>query len=104
MGIQDIVEGKKQWRAHAARVKSLPPDYQVVYREIQRYLFKVGPVDLVDGPLLSDLVDLFEHGAADGKGVLAITGADVAAFCDRLVKDCPTYADHYQESVGRDEG
>ena len=42
MGIQDIIEGKKQWRAHMARVKALPPDYQIVYKEIQRYFFKVG--------------------------------------------------------------
>ena len=52
MGIQDIIEGKKQWRAHMARVKALPPDYQIVYKEIQRYLFKVGPVDVDDGTLL----------------------------------------------------
>jgi DNA-binding ferritin-like protein (Dps family) len=99
MGIQDIIEGKKQWRAHMARVKAFPPDYQVVYEEMQRYLFKVGPVGLADGTLLSDIVDLFEQGAADGKGVLELTGNDVAAFCDELVKDSPTYADSYQESL-----
>lgn len=62
MGIQDIIEGKKQWRAHMARVKALPPDYQIVYKEIQRYLFKVGPIDLPDGPLLPGIVDFFEEG------------------------------------------
>nr|WP_216853869.1 DUF1048 domain-containing protein [Phytoactinopolyspora halotolerans] len=46
MGIHDIIEGKKQWRAHMARVKALPRDYQIVYKEIQRYFFKVGPVGL----------------------------------------------------------
>jgi DNA-binding ferritin-like protein (Dps family) len=99
MGIQDIVEGKKQWRAHLSRVKALPRDYQVVYKEIQRYLFKVGPVGLTDGTLLSDLVDLFEQGAADGRGVLEVTGSDVAAFCDGLVGDSPAYAHIYQESI-----
>ena len=59
VGIQDIIEGKKQWRAHAARVKALPPDYQIV----------IGP--------------------------------DVAAFCDGLIGDSPTYADVYQESIAR---
>lgn len=68
MGIQDIIEGKKQWRAHMARVKALPPDYQIVYKEIQKYLFKVGPIDLPDGPLLPGIVDFFEEGAAAGKG------------------------------------
>jgi DNA-binding ferritin-like protein (Dps family) len=100
MKIHDIIEGKKEWRAHVARVKALPQDYQVVYKEIQKYLFKVGPVELVDGTaLLSGIVDLFEEGAARGKGVLEVTGNDVAAFCDDLIKDSKTYADIYQESV-----
>ena len=92
MGIRDIIEGKRQWRAHMARVKELPPDYQVVYREMQRYLFKVGPVDLPDGRLLSGIVDFFEEGVAAGKGVLELIGNDVAAFCDDLVKDSRTSA------------
>ncbi|MEV5256400.1 DUF1048 domain-containing protein [Streptomyces werraensis] len=99
MGIQDIIEGKKQWRAHMARVKALPPDYRIVYKEMQKYLFKVGPVDLIDGPLLPGIVDFFEEGAASGKGVLELIGSDVAAFCDDLIKDSRTYADLYQESI-----
>ena len=94
MSIQDIIEGKKKWRAHVARVKALPQDYQIVYKEIQSYLFKVGPVDLTEGTdLLSGIVDLFEEGAASGKDVLKVTGSDVAAFCDDLIKDSKTYAD-----------
>ena len=104
MGIQDIIEGKKQWRAHVARVKALPPDYQIVYKEMQRYLFKVGPVDLADGSLLSGIVDFFEEGVAAGKGVLELIGDDVAAFCDDLIKDSPTYADVYQESLSGKPG
>ncbi|GGV25634.1 hypothetical protein GCM10010277_06710 [Streptomyces longisporoflavus] len=104
MGIQDVIEGKKQWRAHMARVKALPPDYQIVYKEMQKYLFKVGPVDLPDGPLLSGIVDFFEEGAAAGKGVLELIGTDVAAFCDGLIKDSRTYADLYQESLNNASG
>ncbi|MDA3648479.1 DUF1048 domain-containing protein [Saccharopolyspora indica] len=99
MGIQDIIEGKKQWRAHVARVKTLPPDYQIVYKEMQKYLFKVGPVDLPEGPLLPEIVDFFEEGVAAGKGVLELIGDDVAAFCDGLIKDSPTYAEIYQQSI-----
>nr|WP_295975057.1 DUF1048 domain-containing protein [uncultured Bacillus sp.] len=100
MRIQDIIEGKKKWRAHVARVKALPKDYQIVYNEIQKYLFKVGPVELTDGMgLFSGIIDLFEEGASLGKGVLEVTGSDVAAFCDDLIKDAKTYADIYQESV-----
>lgn len=99
MGIQDIVEGKKQWRAHLARVKALPPDYRIVYQEMQKYFFKVGPVDLTEGQLLSGIVDFFEEGAAGGKGVLELIGDDVAAFCDELIKDSRTYAEIYQEAA-----
>ena len=99
MGIQDIIEGKRQWRAHLARVKALPPDYQIVYKEMQKYLFKVGPVELADGRLLPGIVDFFEEGVAAGKGVLELIGTDVAAFCDDLIKDSPTYAEVYQESI-----
>jgi len=103
MSIRDIIEGKKEWRAHVARVKALPKDYQIVYKEIQKYLFKVGPVELADGTgLLSGIVDLFEEGAASGKGVLEVTGRDVAAFCDDLIKDSKTYTDLIQESVDQE--
>ena len=93
MGVHDIIDGKRQWRAHMARVKALPADYQIVYKEIQRYLVKVGPAELPDGRLLADLVDFFEQGVAAGKGVLELIGNDVAAFCDDLVAQSRPYAD-----------
>ncbi|MCH3963579.1 MAG: DUF1048 domain-containing protein [Clostridium sp.] len=103
MRIQDIIEGKKEWRAHMARVKALPQDYQIVYKEIQKYLFKVGVVELTDVMgLLSGIMDLFEEGASSGKNVLEVTGRDVAAFCDDLIKDSKTYVDIYQESVDQE--
>jgi len=103
MRIQDIIEGKKEWRGHIARVKALPQDYQIVYKEIQKYLFKVGPIELTDGTgLLSGIIDLFEEGAALGKGVLEVTGSDVAAFCDNLIKDSKTYTDVAQEYVNQE--
>jgi DNA-binding ferritin-like protein (Dps family) len=71
---------------------------------MQRYLFKVGPIGLADGELLSGIVDFFEEGVAEGKGVLELIGTDVAAFCDGLVKDSPTYAKAYQDSISRKPG
>ena len=103
MSIKGIIEGKKVWRAHVARVKILPQDYQIVYKEIQKYLFKVGPVELHEGiGLLSDILSFFEEGAAAGKSVLEITGTDVAAFVDALIGDSKTYADLYQESANQE--
>jgi DNA-binding ferritin-like protein (Dps family) len=71
---------------------------------MQKYLFKVGPVSLSDGLLLPGIVDFFEEGVAEGKGVLELIGTDVAAFCDDLVKDSRTYADVYQESISGEPG
>ncbi|WP_077299873.1 DUF1048 domain-containing protein [Virgibacillus pantothenticus] len=102
MSIKKIIEGKKEWRAHVSRVKALPQNYQIVYKEIQKYLFKVGPVELNEGiGLLSEIINFFEEHAAAGKDVLAVTGTDVAAFCDALMEDSKTYADLYQESVNQ---
>jgi DNA-binding ferritin-like protein (Dps family) len=104
MSIREAIEGKRQWRkewrAHRARVKALPQDYQIVYDEIQKYLFKVGPAEQTEMmSVLTGIIDLFEEGAASGKGVLEVTGRDVAAFCDDLIKDSKTYADLIQESI-----
>ncbi len=99
----DDIKGKKEGRVHVARVKALPKDFQIVYKEIQKYLFKVGPVELTDGiDLLSGIIDLFEEGVAFGKGIIEVTGSDVAAFCDNLIKDSKTYADIYKESVDQE--
>ncbi|MEN2766082.1 DUF1048 domain-containing protein [Ornithinibacillus xuwenensis] len=100
MSIKKIIEGKKEWRAHVSRVKALPQDYEIVYKEIQKYLFKVGPIELSeDFGLLSEVLSFFEESSAAGKDVLEVTGTDVAAFCDELIGDSKTYADLYQESV-----
>ncbi|GAA1684419.1 DUF1048 domain-containing protein [Nonomuraea maheshkhaliensis] len=104
MGIHDIIQGKKQWRAHMARVKALPPDYEIVYKEIQRYYFKVGPIGLADGSLLTGLLEFFEEGVAAGTGVLELIGDDVAAFADELIKDSRTFAEVYQESISGEPG
>lgn len=100
MNIKDMIKGKKEWREHMARVKSLPKDYQIVYEEIQKYLYKVGPVELNEGiDLFIGIVDLFEEGAILGKAVLEVTGSDVATFCDDLIKDSKTYDDMNEEYV-----
>jgi DNA-binding ferritin-like protein (Dps family) len=87
MSIQAIIAGKKKWFAHVARVKALPQDYQMGYQEIQKYIFMASPAEHTDWmELLSGLIDLFEEGAALSKSMLEITGTDVAAFCEDLIR------------------
>jgi len=102
MKLRDMIQQKKQWRAHMRRVKRLPRDYQIVYHEMQKYIFLVGTVEFEGtASVLSGIVDLLEEGAAAGKDVLDVTGRDVAALCDELVAGVRTYADISQEETDR---
>ncbi|MEA4914960.1 MAG: DUF1048 domain-containing protein [Christensenella sp.] len=102
MKLRDMIQQKKQWRVHMRRVKALPRDYQIVYNEMQKYIFLIGTVEF-EGTIsvLSGIVDLFEEGAAAGKDVLDVTGKDVASLCDELVAGVRTYADIAQEESDR---
>jgi DNA-binding ferritin-like protein (Dps family) len=53
-------------------------------------------------PIFADLLDLFETAAAEGKPVLAVTGEDVAAFCDELLQNTNTYTANWREALNRD--
>jgi DNA-binding ferritin-like protein (Dps family) len=73
------------------RVKALPRDYQVVFKEISTYLLQMasGEAGLVN--MQFDIVDMFEAGARDGKDVLDIVGKDVIGFCDGLLEAVPEH-------------
>ena len=102
MKLQEMIQQKKQWHAHIRRVKRLPRDYQIVYHEMQKYIFLIGTIEY-EGTMdvLSGIVDLMEEGAAAGKDVLDVTGRDVAALCDELIAGMRTYADISQEEADR---
>lgn len=86
MGLKETIAAKQEWRALQQRAAQLPDDYMFVYREIQKYYLKVAPMETTSNlTVLTDLLALFESGAAEGKSVLAITGDDVAAFADDLL-------------------
>jgi DNA-binding ferritin-like protein (Dps family) len=98
-----VVGDKKEWRSMEARAAALPRDYQVVYREMKQYMFRFTSGDGMDVvAVLKDVLDLFETGAADGKGVLDVTGEDVAAFCDERLRGTPSFADRWRTSLNRD--
>ncbi|MGL4654899.1 MAG: DUF1048 domain-containing protein [Sarcina sp.] len=85
MDIKAIMKEKKEWKVYKERVKSLPRDYQIVYEEIQKYLYKVGYGEMNETEILIGIIDFFEEGAMLGKKVLEVTGDDVATFCDELI-------------------
>ena len=59
-----------------------------------------APTDWKDSSrIFVGILDLFEEGAAEGKKVTDLTGEDVAAFCDDLVKDEKTWKDKYRKKL-----
>jgi DNA-binding ferritin-like protein (Dps family) len=97
--LKKILGDKKEWKAMEARAKALPKDYRVVYHEIQQYIWKSSGVDAID--IFKGLLDLFEEGAVNGRSVLEITGDDVAAFCDELIRGAKTYVDRWREQLNQ---
>ena len=48
------------------------------------------------------LIDLFEEGASNGKSILEVTGEDVAAFVDELLKNTRTYTDDWRTKLNNE--
>lgn len=103
MSILDKVTGdlgeKKKYRENEKRAKALPTEYAEAYKEIKHYLWNTSGILTID-PLVS-LVALLEEAAADGKSVVDITGADVAAFADELVRGESSYKDKQREKLNK---
>lgn len=95
--ISRIVGDKKEWRAMEARAKMLPDEYGIVYEEIKHYIWKTGGIAGID--IFKGILDLFEEGAANKQHVLEITGDNVAAFCDELLRNAPTYTDKWRQEL-----
>jgi DNA-binding ferritin-like protein (Dps family) len=105
--IKRVVGEKRAFNRMQARAKALPKDYAYMYRKIQRYMFGnswrvTGGVEMDLTPLFADLLDLFETAAAEGRPVLDVTGEDVAAFCDELLRNTLTSAGGQGETLNRD--
>lgn len=91
------LEEKKEYRENEARAKALPAEYANAYKEIKKYIFSTSGI-LTMEPLLS-LVDMLEQAASEGKKVTEVTGPDVAAFADELVRDTKTYQDIQRDKL-----
>ena len=101
--LKKIIGDKKDWKRMEARADALPSDYRIVYGEIKKYMWKFTAGDGMDViAILSDLLGLFETGAADGRHALEVTGEDVAAFCDELLRNAKTYTENWRTSLNRD--
>jgi DNA-binding ferritin-like protein (Dps family) len=100
--LNKIIGDKKNWKRMEGRAKALPRDYQIVYGEIQPYMWQFTGGDGMDIiAILEDLLGLFETAAADGKRAIDVTGEDIAAFCDELLRNAKTYTENRREVLNR---
>ncbi len=98
-----IIGDKKEYRMMMARVKAMPEDYQFVFKKIQNYMFSRAGGDGMDMLKVQyDLIDMFGVGVAEDKSVLDITGADVAEFCDELLRNTKTWTEEGHNTLNRD--
>jgi len=78
---------KIDYKVYKKRIQALPEDYQIVFKEIEAFMWTFT----LDGrgmmSVLTDILELFESGAQGGKNVLDIVGDDVSNFCDGILKE-----------------
>ena len=101
--IKKMIEEKREYKQQMARVEAMPEDYKFVFKKIQSYMwmFTAGAgYDMME--VHNDLVELFESGIANSKKVLEITGDDVAAFCEELLKNCKTYTENWRDKLNHE--
>ena len=94
--IGDLDE-KKAYRKNEKRAQALPAEYAAAYKDIKHYIFTTSGI-LSMQPLVT-LVDLLEEAAADNRRVVDITGPDVAAFADELVRGEKSYRDQQSKKL-----
>lgn len=100
--IRSIRASKAEYRRQAARAAALPEDHRFVYDKVLGYIWPfAGGAGLDMLQTQYDLLDLFEAGAAAGRPVLAVTGEDVAAFCDALIRDNTLWPDRLRRRLNR---
>ncbi len=91
------LEEKREYKENEARAKALPKEYATAYKEIKHYIFQTSGI-LTMEPLKA-LADILEEAAANGKSVVEITGPDVAAFADELVRGEKSYYDNQRKKL-----
>ncbi len=98
-----LIGEKKEYKMMMARVEAMPKDYRFMFKKIQNYMWNFTAGDGYDMLKIHyELIDLFETGVLEGRRVIEITGEDVAAFCDELLRNTKTYMGNWREELNRD--
>ena len=79
---------KAEYNRHMERVKDLPSDYQLVFKEVQNFLWEFSAGDGMDMlPAMYGLLEFFEEGAANHLSVMELVGEDVGGFAENTLHE-----------------
>lgn len=102
--LKTIRSDRQEYKAYLARIQALPHDYRLVYEKSTQYMWQSygggSGYDMI--ALQTDLLELFESCAAEGRTVLEITGPDIAAFCDDLLRSTTTYQEKQRTKLNQE--
>lgn len=101
------LEDKRAYKKMMKRVDALPKDYQFTFRKIQHYMYTVGPSggDMTistNFTMFTDLVDLLEASAAEGRQILDVIGSDVGRFCDEFMRASVSNTETVREKLNKE--
>jgi DNA-binding ferritin-like protein (Dps family) len=104
--IGDLDE-KREYKQMIKRVDALPKDYSFAFKKIQKYMYSVGAPGgnmtiFTDMIMFTDLVDLFEASAIDGRQVIDVIGSDVDKFCDEFMSAYITNSETLREKLNKE--
>ncbi|SHN02311.1 DNA-binding ferritin-like protein (Dps family) [Anaerosporobacter mobilis DSM 15930] len=104
--IGDLDE-KREYKQVMKRVDALPKEYRFALKEIQKYMYTVGApcgsmAIFSNMNTFTDLVELFEVSAADGRKVIDVIGSDVDKFCDEFMCAHITDSDTLREKLNNE--
>ena len=101
------MEEKRVYKQMMKRADVLPKDYRFAFRKIQHYMFRVGPPGgdmtiFTDLTMFTNLLDLFEASATEGRQVLNVIGSDVGKFCDEFMRASVTNTETLREKLNKE--
>lgn len=101
------MDEKKVYKQMMKRVDSLPRDYKYAFQKIQKYMFSVGApcgdmTIFMDRSMFTDLIDLFEASAVDGRQVIDVIGSDVGRFADEFMSAYTSNGETLREKLNKE--
>lgn len=101
------LEEKRAYKQLMKRVNALPKDYRFAFRKIQHYMYTVGAPSndmtiFTDLTMLTNLLDLLEASAAEGRQVIDVIGSDVSTFSDEFMLASVTNTETLREKLNKE--